>query len=69
MFLKIDGKENLVRDARSMAVINTDRNAFECAKKLRQEKTLQKEKLEQLETKVQNIEEKIDLILSLLDKK
>ena len=32
-YVKVDGHENLVRDTASKAIINTDKNAYEVAKR------------------------------------
>ena len=43
--LKVEGHDNLVRDTTSKAIINTDRNAYEVAKRRAEEAQRQRDEM------------------------
>ena len=43
--LKVEGHDNLVRDTSSKAIINTDRNAYEVAKRRAEEAQRQRDEM------------------------
>jgi hypothetical protein len=68
-FSRIKGHPNLVRDEDSKAVINTSKDEFLQAKKLKELAKEKEAKFETLENRINNIEGKIDKLIELLEKK
>lgn len=68
--LKVEHSNNLVRDTRSNAIINTDKNAYENYKLLRKTKSLDKMRIDQIESDLSSLQNDIaeikDLLKSLL---
>jgi hypothetical protein len=64
-YLKVEGHSYLVRDSRSNAIVNLDKNGYESYKNLRRVKGREKERLEKLEHDVGEIK---DLLRQLLEK-
>ncbi len=74
-FIKVAGKQGLVRDSSTGAIINTDDNArlaYMQKRKAAVEQQLDnqntKNRISQLENKVQAIDDKLNMIISLLSK-
>ena len=74
-FIKVAGKQGLVRDRSTGAIINTDDNArlaYMQKRKAAVEQQLDnqntKNRISQLENKVQAIDDKLNMIISLLSK-
>jgi predicted nuclease with TOPRIM domain len=68
MLQKVEDHENLRRDTNSKAIINTDNSSFAIHQKKRTETRQQRERINRLEKEVSGINEKLELILSKLDK-
>ena len=68
--LKVEHSNNLVRDTRSNAIINTDKNAYENYKRLKKTKSLDKMRIDQIESDLSSLQNDIaeikDLLKSLL---
>lgn len=65
---KVEGFDSLAKDRHSKAVINTDHNGLEKARKIKQKKLEEIEKMKKMETRIDDMENKLDLILQLLTK-
>ena len=66
-YIQVEDQKDLVRDPNSKAILNTNIQALSAYKKRKQ--TYAKiEKIDQLEDKVKNIENKIDEVLTTLKK-
>jgi hypothetical protein len=66
-YIQVEDQKDLVRDPNSKAILNTNIQALSAYKKRKQ--TYAKiEKIDQLENKVKNIENKIDEVLTTLKK-
>ena len=68
--LKVEHSNNLVRDTRSNAIINIDKNAYENYKLLKKTKSLDKMRIDQIESDLSSLQNDIaeikDLLKSLL---
>lgn len=60
--IKIEEKNHLARDLKSNAVINTSKNVYTQAKEAKQ-------KRQSLEKRLDSVEQKMDAILNILEKK
>ncbi len=66
-YIQVEDQKDLVRDPNSKAILNTNIQSLSAYKKRKQ--TYAKiEKIDQLENKVKNIENKIDEVLTTLKK-
>lgn len=63
-YVKVKEKANMVRDMSTGAVLSTDNSALEAYKKAKSKMG----KIDTLEEKVQCIEEKLDLLLDLMQR-
>lgn len=71
-FIKIEDRNDLIKDSSSKAILNSDistLNEYKMKKKQQQELSNQKNSINKLEEKVSKIEDKLDLIIQLLEKK
>jgi len=66
--VKVEGYEGLAKDCHSKAVINTDRNGLAKAKLIKQKKLEEVQRIADLNNRVTEMENKLDLILKLLTK-
>lgn len=68
--VKVENYNNLVRDIRSNAIINTDKDAYERYKSLKKSKSMEKLRIDQIESDLSNLKNDIgeikDLLKSLL---
>lgn len=68
-YLKVEGNDDLVRDKRSRAIINTNDKALRQSQDRRKKLLAKEAKIEQLEKDVQEIKDTMSKILSHLEKK
>lgn len=61
--IKVEGMPGLCREAQSGGVINTDREALLAARRLKEQKLAEREKLENLEAKVERLEALLNKLL------
>jgi uncharacterized protein (DUF342 family) len=64
--LKVENYNNLVRDVRSNAIINTDKKAFDNYKSLKKSKSLEKMRMDQIESDLSSLKSDINEIKDLL---
>ena len=64
--LKVEGHEDLVRDADSKAIINTDRNAYEVAKRRAEEAQRQRDVMRETAREVNTLKSEMHEIKHLL---
>ena len=69
MKVKIEGNNNLIRDIKTNAIVNTNYNAFLEAKQRKFNKKQQLDNINTLNNKVNDLENKINIILELLQNK
>ena len=67
--IKVEGQKNLARDVKTKAVINTSVDDFANAKIAKQNRILEKQKLNNLENRIENIEQALFDILAEIRKK
>ena len=72
-YLKVEGYNNLVRDTKSNAIINTDRTAYQMAKKRAADAQRQRDEIRNASREINNIKcemhEIKDMLKTLLDRK
>ena len=72
-YLKVEGYNNLVRDTKTNAIINTDRSAYQMAKKRAADAQRQRDEIRNASREINNIKcemhEIKDMLKTLLDKK
>ena len=64
--LPVNGKDNLHRDSKSRAIINTDHSRFEAYMSSRNRLSSEKERVDSLEKKVEDLSDNINDIKSML---
>lgn len=64
--VKVEGKDDFHRDSKSRAIINTDHSKFEAYMNNRNRLSSEKERVNQLEEKVENLSDDISDIKSML---
>ena len=65
-YLKVEGYNNLVRDTKSHAIINTDRSAYQMAKKRAADAQRQRDEIRNASREINNIKCEIHEIKSML---
>ncbi len=65
-YIKVKGKEHLVRDAKTNSIINTNRSEYEQYMRNRQHKQDEQQKVQNLENDVAKIKNDLDEIKFLL---
>ena len=65
-YVKVDGHENLVRDTDSKAIINTDRNAYEVAKRRADEAQRQRDVMRETAREINTLKSEMHEIKHLL---
>ena len=65
-YVKVDGHENLVRDTDSKAIINTDRNAYEVAKRRADEAQRQRDVIRETAREINTLKSEMHEIKHLL---
>ena len=65
-FLKVDGHSNLVRDSRSNAILNTNRAAYETAKKRAEEAQRQRDVIREPNRELNTLKSEMHEIKTLL---
>ena len=72
-YLRVEGKSDLVRDVKSNAIINRNRNAYELAKKRAAEAQKQRDEIRGATREINNLKcemhEIKDMLKTLLDRK
>lgn len=64
--VKVENHNNLVRDIRSNAIINTDKKGYDHYKSLKKNKSLEKQRIDQIESDLSSLKSDIDEIKDLL---
>ena len=71
-YLKVEGYNNLVRDTKTNAIINTDRSAYQMAKKRAADAQRQRDEIRNASREINNIKCELheikSMLKSLLDK-
>lgn len=67
-YLKVQNHDNLVRDTETGAIINTNKNQLNHYLSVVEKRKSAKAKAELLETRVSNLENKLDTIINLLQR-
>ena len=71
-YLKVEGYNNLVRDTRSNAIVNKDKNAYSIAKRRAEEAQRQRDEIRGATREINNLKcemhEIKDMLKTLLDK-
>ena len=65
-YLKVEGYNNLVRDTKNNAIINTDRSAYQMAKKRAADAQRQRDEIRNASREINNIKCEIHEIKSML---
>ena len=65
-YVKVEGYNNLVRDTKSNAIINTDRTAYQMAKKRAADAQRQREEIRNASREINNIKCEMHEIKSML---
>ena len=65
-YLKVEGYNNLVRDTRNNAIINTDRSAYQMAKKRAADAQRQRDEIRNASREINNIKCEMHEIKSML---
>ena len=65
-YLKVEGYNNLVRDTKSHAIINTDRSAYQMAKKRAADAQRQRYEIRNASREINNIKCEMHVIKSML---
>ena len=65
-FLKVEGHPDLVRDNRSHAIINTNKSAYDIAKKRAEEAQRQRDEIRETNREINNLKCEMHEIKSLL---
>ena len=65
-YLKVEGYSNLVRDSKSHAIINTDRSAYQMAKKRAADAQRQRDEIRNASREINNIKCEMHEIKSML---
>lgn len=65
-YIKVEGRNNLVRDIRSNAIINTDKRAYQTYKTLKKTKSSDKIRIDQIESDLSTLKNDIGEIKELL---
>ena len=65
-YLKVEGYNNLVRDTKSHAIINTDRSAYQMAKKRAADAQRQRDEIRTASREINNIKCEMHEIKSML---
>lgn len=65
-YQKVQGYNNLVRDKKTGTILNTNKNEIVQARKLKETRQREKQKIESLTEEVSNLKQDIDEIKSLL---
>lgn len=68
-YLKVEGNDDLVRDRRSRAIINTNDKALRLAQERKQKFLSKEKKLQILENDVKELKDTMNKILAHLEKK
>ena len=64
--VKVENHNNLVRDVRSNAIINTDKKGYDHYKSLKKTKSLEKMRIDQIESDLSSLKNDINEIKNLL---
>jgi|TARA_B100000085_G_C18464769_1_gene480485 hypothetical protein len=64
-YLKVEGHSFLVRDSRTNAIVNRDKQGYDSYKNLKRAKSRERERLDKLENDVTEIK---DLLIQLINK-
>lgn len=64
--IKVENYNSLVRDIRSNAIINTDKDGYERYKSLKKSKSMEKIRIDQIESDLSNLKNDISEIKDLL---
>jgi len=67
-YLKVEGHSDIIRDTSTQAIINTNTDALKKAKESKNSRLNEKQKLSNLENRVDALDDKLNLILELLRK-
>ena len=65
-YVKVDGHENLVRDTSSKAIINTNKNAYEVAKRRAEEAQRQRDEMRETAREINTLKSEMHEIKFLL---
>ena len=65
-YVKVEGHNNLVRDTRSNAIINTDKRGYQTYKNLKKAKSSDKIRIDQIESDLSTLKDDIGEIKNLL---
>jgi len=65
-YVKVEGHNNLVRDIRSNAIINTDKRGYQTYKTLKKVKSFDKIRIDQIESDLSSLKNDISDIKTLL---
>ena len=65
-YVKVDGHENLVRDTSSKAIINTNKNAYEVAKRRAEEAQRQRDVMRETAREINTLKSEMHEIKHLL---
>jgi triacylglycerol esterase/lipase EstA (alpha/beta hydrolase family) len=65
-YVKVEGHNNLVRDTRSNAIINTDKRGYQTYKTLKKTKSSDKIRIDQIESDLSSLKNDIGEIKTLL---
>ena len=65
-YVKVDGHENLVRDTSSKAIINTNKNAYEAAKRRAEEAQRQRDVMRETAREINTLKSEMHEIKHLL---
>ena len=65
-YIKVENYNNLVRDIRNNAIINTDKKGYDTYKSLKKTKSLEKMRMDQIESDLSSLKNDINEIKDLL---
>lgn len=68
MYRKVENEENLLKDARTSSVIETDLKSLDKYNKLKNAKRKLNNKIGELESRIDSMDEKLEKILHLLSR-
>ncbi len=63
-FIKVQGYSGLVRDTRSNAIVNKDKNAYNIAKRRAEEAQRQRDEIRGATREINNLKSELNLIIS-----
>jgi hypothetical protein len=66
MYFKVEGSPNLIRDKNTNAILNINTVEYENYKKIKQNKELEKNRVEKIEKEVIEIKQDLNMIKDLL---